>query len=323
VQSSRGTTTPFHAPVPPALVPSLELVTLTEEASYVNAPTGIGVVRNGKRAALVDSGLDENLARKLLNHLKEEGVTVEAVVNSHGHADHCGGNAFTVKRAAGAEVWAPDVEADFIRHPTLEPLTLFGAKPPAALAAKWLQAAPSPVHHVVDVPRHSRPAEREIIGLKWRFHPVPGHSPNQVAVETAGAVFLADALLPARTLEKHGVPFAVDPAAQRESARTIPRIGSRVYQTYHGGAVADLKGLVAANVRAVDAMRERVIAALDAGPVSSEDVFQRVAADAKWDLSVQQFALNFATVNAHLAVLEREGRVGLRVEDERLEWVAQ
>ncbi len=52
--------------------------------------TGIGVVTQGDRALLVDSGLDENLVRKVVNALANEGVSVAGIVNTHAHADHIG-----------------------------------------------------------------------------------------------------------------------------------------------------------------------------------------------------------------------------------------
>lgn len=295
---------------------ALEFVELAPGVSYVKAPTAIGVVRNGKRAALVDTGLDDNLVRKVVNHLSAEGVQVEAIVNTHSHADHFGGNAWTLGRAK-AEVWAPAVEHHFIEHPALEPHTLWGALPFTGLSTKWLQAAPSPVHHVVDA------HEVEILGLPWKFHSLAGHSPNQAAVEVAGAVFLSDSLLPPAILEKYGIVFAVDPGPQRESAKRVLSLGSRVFQTYHGGIVEDLPALVDANVRAIDRVRELVLAALAHGPRTAEEVFHALAREMSWSLSVEQHALNFATVRAYLSRLERDGRVAPAIDGPRLAWSAR
>lgn len=55
---------------------------------YARAPTAIGVVTHGDKALLVDTGLDENLVRKVVNALANEGISVAAVVNTHAHADH-------------------------------------------------------------------------------------------------------------------------------------------------------------------------------------------------------------------------------------------
>lgn len=44
--------------------------------------TGIGVVTHDDRALLIDLGLDENLARKVVHALANDGVSVAAIVNS-------------------------------------------------------------------------------------------------------------------------------------------------------------------------------------------------------------------------------------------------
>ena len=291
----------------------LEFVPVTDRVSYVKAATGIGVAVNGKRALLIDTGLDENLVRKVLNHLRDRGVTVEAIVNTHSHADHIGGNAFTVART-GAEVHAPALEAAFIETPALEPLSLYGASAPKALQTKFLQAPPSRVTHPV-----TEAGEREIAGMTVRFDPIPGHSLHQLAVAVDGVCFLGDALLPEAIVEKYGVVFAVDPALQRESALRIAGLGHAHHVTYHGGLVEDLKGMVEANVRAIDDTNARLLAALDS-PAGAEDLFQRLALELGWSMGPEQYHLNFATIKAYLAALEREGCLQCRVERARLLW---
>lgn len=51
---------------------------VNETVRYAKAPTAIGVVTHGKDALLVDTGLDENLVRKVVNALDREGVAVRA-----------------------------------------------------------------------------------------------------------------------------------------------------------------------------------------------------------------------------------------------------
>lgn len=291
---------------------SLDLVPVTDHVSFVDAPTAIGIVRNGERAALVDTGLDENLVRKVLNHLADEGVEVEAIVNTHSHADHIGGNAFAIERAS-CTVHAPAGEHAFVEQPELEPWTLWGAPAPNALRGKFLQAQPSPV----DQPLAE--GSREIVGLEWSFHSLPGHSADQLAVGIDDVLFLGDALLPSRILDKYGMPFATDPLAQRESALRVPKLGYGNVQLYHGGLADSAKELAEANARAIDEARERTLDAVD-GKRTAEEIFSEVATGYGWKLSVEQHTLNFATVRAHLAALERDGEIRPEVDATRLLW---
>lgn len=291
----------------------LDLVPLAEGIYQVKAATGIGVAVRGKRALLIDTGLDENLVRKVLNHLAKEDVRVEAIVNTHSHADHIGGNAFALQRT-GAEAYVPAREAAFVENPALEPLSLYGAEAPDALRTKFLQAAASPVHHVV-----RGEADLDLAGFRVRCHPVPGHSLDQMAVAVEGICFLGDALLPQATVEKYGVVFATDPAAQRESARRIPDLGYEGYALYHGGLAEDVRAISETNIRAIDATFQEVLEAL-AAPRTAEDLFRELALAHGWPLTVEQYHLNLATVRGYLAALERAGRIACRVEDARLLW---
>ena len=281
------------------------------------AGTGIGVVTHGDKALLVDSGLDENLVRKVVNTLQNEGVSVAAIVNTHAHADHIGGNQWAVKRT-GAKVAAPAYEHYFVERPELEPYTLFGAAAPKAMQGKFLQAAPSKVDHVLE------PGEREVEGFRVKLHALAGHSVGQMGVEVDGALFVGDALLPEATLHKYGLVFAVDPLAARASTERLREMRDVAVVSYHGGVVADLDSAVRANAEAMARAEEALAALLRRGPVTAEDALQHLLdAFPPAQLTVELYALQAATVRGYLAALERAGRAEAYLEGRRLLWRAR
>lgn len=278
------------------------------------AGTGIGVVTHGDRALLVDSGLDENLARKVVNALANEGVTVAAIVNTHAHADHIGGNAWVVKRT-NAKVAAPAYEHYFVERPDLEPYTLFGAAPPKVMQGKFLQAAPSKVDHVLDA------GERDIEGFRLKLHALGGHSVGQMGVEVDGALFVGDALLPEATLSKYGLVFAVDPLAARASTQRLRGMRDATIVSYHGGIVADVDAAVRANAEAMQRAEETLLALLARAPRTAEEALAHLLdAFPPAQLTVELYALQAATVRGYLAALERAGRVEAYLEGPRLLW---
>lgn len=286
---------------------------VTDSVRYVNAATCIGVVTRGDDALLVDSGLDENLARKVVNALAAEGRTVRAVVNTHAHADHCGGNHFVVKRT-GARVVAPAFEHYFIERPELEPYTLYGAPAPQALQGKFLRAQPSPVAQAVE-----HEGVGDVAGFEVRFHALPGHSVRQMGVEVDGVLFVGDAVLPQRVLEKYGLVFAVDPLeARRSTQKVLAHAGAVV--AYHGGRLDDVPGAVKANVDAVGAAEERILARLARGPARTEDLVADLLDAFGGGKTLELHALHAATVRGYLAALEREGRVEAGLAENRITW---
>lgn len=279
---------------------------------HAKSGTAIGVVTHGDRALLIDSGLDENLVRKVVNALQAEGVSVAAIVNTHAHADHIGGNAFAVKRT-GARVVAPEVEHVFVEHPELEPYTLYGAPPPSWLRGKFVQAPPSRVDEVVPAA-----GERDVAGFRVRFHELGGHSVRQMGVEVDGVLFAGDALLPESVLQKYGLVFAVDPRQMAESCRRVAALGVPVV-SYHGGLVGDVEGAARANAEAVARAEGRILARLAKGGATTDDLVVEVV-EGTASPSLELHALHAATVRGYLATLERAGRVETVLEENHITW---
>lgn len=287
---------------------------VTPTVRYAKAPTAIGVVTRGDSALLVDSGLDENLVRKVVAALDREGVAVRAIVNTHAHADHFGGNAFCHERT-GCEVVAPAGEAPFVERPELEGWTLFGAPAPDALRGKFILAKPSPVHRTIGAE-----GVVDIAGFDVRFHSLPGHSVGQMGVEVDGVLFTGDALLPERIVQKYGLVFAVDPLAARASTARIPELGARAVVSYHGGVVDDLEGAVRTNVEANERIERFVLERLARAPLTADDLFAQLCDEVGEPASVELFVLNQSTLRGYLAALERAGRLVASVEQGRMIW---
>jgi hydroxyacylglutathione hydrolase len=70
-----------------------------------------------REAVLIDPGLEsEREAAKILNYIKEKGLQIKYIINTHGHPDHTAGNT-TMKKATGApilihESYSSRVDAD-------------------------------------------------------------------------------------------------------------------------------------------------------------------------------------------------------------------
>ena len=94
------------------------LIPLGDRVWVLPGGVNIGVVRGpGGEIAFIDTGLNETSAKKALKAVREElDGEVSAVLTTHSHADHFGGNATVVKRT-GAKVHAPVFDEAFLRYP--------------------------------------------------------------------------------------------------------------------------------------------------------------------------------------------------------------
>lgn len=292
-------------------------VSLTDRVGYVPGGTNIGVIRHDDRqVTLIDTGLNDTTARKALRAVRDElGAEVAAVINTHGHADHFGANAFVVKRT-GCEVWAADIEATVIANPILQPALLYGgADPVDALRNRFLLAEAGPVTGTIGF------GPQEWHGIPIDVIPLPGHSPNQIGLLVDEVFFCADVVFPDAAILKYRIPYLyglTDHLASLERARDVD---CRVAIPGHGPQLEDVDPAVDVNLRAIETTTEAILASLDeprTGDAVSTSVFTTLDVPVS---DAQGYFLLRPTISAYLAHLERTGAISLTVDGREARWL--
>lgn len=300
---------PYPVPMPSALE------TLAPGVHFLPGAVNSVVLEDRRGGALlVDTGLDESHARRLLRALEEAALTPTGLLNTHSHADHHGGNAFLLKRFPELKVYAPPLEEAIIRQPILEPLILFGARPPRDLQTKFLLAPASPARLAPE------PGLARVGGVDLELIEVAGHASQMFAVRVGDVLYAADALFGPDALDKHPLTFCADSRLQKEAAARLGRLeGVRAVLPGHGGPTADLAGLVAANLAAYGRTTAAVLEAVRAGPAPVDDLLARVCGALGVTMTTPgAVVLNRAVVSAHLTELLERGEVEMGVEGNRL-----
>jgi glyoxylase-like metal-dependent hydrolase (beta-lactamase superfamily II) len=291
-------------------------VGLTERVGYVPGGTNVGVVRLDERhVLLVDTGLNDTTARKVLRVVRNELASeVVLILNTHGHADHFGANAFVTKRT-GAQVIAPGIESAVIENPVLQPAMLYGgADPLDALRNRFLLAEASAVH------RRIEPGILDIEGTSVEVIGLDGHSPNQVGLVVDGVFFCADVVLPDAAIEKYRIPYLYALTAHLASLDRSLAIQSTAVVPGHGPHATNIDALVALNRQAIDRVIDCVLTSLER-PTSADDVCTAVFSDLDVPVTdAQGYYLLRPTMNAYLAHLERQGAVRLEIDQHRALW---
>jgi glyoxylase-like metal-dependent hydrolase (beta-lactamase superfamily II) len=276
----------------------------------------IGVLRGDDGdIALIDTGLNETSAKKALRAVREElGDDVSAVLTTHAHADHFGGNAAVVKRA-GAAVHAPAIDEAFLRYPLLQPASLFGgADPVDTLRGGFLLAEPSPVDVVVLAGRH------EIVGVRIEAVPLYGHSPGQLGYVIDDVFFCADVVLPGSVLDKYRIPYLFSLSDHLSALERARAVGYRIAAPGHGPQVGTLEPLIDLNR---DLARDVMTAVLEiatlpatAGAILAQ-LLRRFGGNVQ---DAPSYYLLQPTVFAYLSHLHREGLVTHEVRDGESLW---
>ncbi len=141
-------------------MPALEIHTVVSMPFAEN--TYIAWLPGSDQALVVDPGLEPEL---ILDFLREQGLSVVAILNTHGHADHIGGNE-ALKSAFSA---APLIIGEGDRPMLLDA--------EANLSAPFGMPIVSP-----DADRTVREGDViEHAGIRLEVLDVPGHSPGHIA----------------------------------------------------------------------------------------------------------------------------------------------
>ncbi len=294
------------------------LLPLADRTWVVPGGVNIGALETGDgQIILVDTGLNDTSAKRALKVVREElGGDVVAILTTHAHADHFGGNATVVKRT-GAAVHAPALDEAILRYPLLQPAFLFGgADPLDTLRGNFLLADPSPVDVIVEPGRH------EVAGIAVEAIPLFGHSPGQLGYLAGDVFFCADVVLPARVLEKYRIPYLyslTDYLASLERARVIPH---RVAAPGHGAVLrdGDLNALIDQNLSLANRVSEAIVD-LAAEPVTAEEVLRHLLMTFGAPVcDAPSFYLLQPTVFAFLSHLHRQDLVQHEVAEGRSLW---
>jgi len=160
--------------------------------------TNCYVVSNGDRAFVIDPGLGAHEAVSQL--VQEQGLTVEAVVLTHGHIDH-------IRDAAAFGV------ETFI-HPA-DAFMLLRGEGVSEQARQLYDASAMPP---IDNPTHIEDGQTlTVAGVELRVVHAPGHSPGCVMLVADGVVFSGDVLFRG-SIGRTDLPDS-DPEQMRQSLR--------------------------------------------------------------------------------------------------------
>ncbi|MCF7920778.1 MAG: MBL fold metallo-hydrolase [Candidatus Cloacimonetes bacterium] len=78
--------------------------------------------KDRREAILIDPGA---ASRQMVNFVETNNITVKAIVNTHGHADHIGGNAYFQKKW-GVPIWIHEADEEKLNNPQLNLSSFMG-----------------------------------------------------------------------------------------------------------------------------------------------------------------------------------------------------
>ncbi len=275
-----------------------ELVRVNENCAYIQSPAKIGLITTEDGCVhLIDSGSDKDAGKKVKRQIDSNGWKLEAIYNTHSHADHIGGNQYLQKQT-GCRIYAPGIERDFTEHPILEPSFLYGGNPPGELRHKFLMAQPSEVY----------PLTADVLPEKLEMLPLPGHSWSMVGFRYEGVVYLADCLSSKETLEKYQVSFIVDIGQYISTLEMVEKLDAELFIPSHAEMTDNIAPLARYNIEKVNEIAE-TIHSICSSACTFETVLKRVFEHYDLVMTMEQHFLVGSTVKSYLSYLKETERL--------------
>ncbi|HEW63763.1 MBL fold metallo-hydrolase [Fervidicoccus fontis] len=272
------------------------------------------VTNDNKEAIIVDTGIDEDSGRKIAKFLNQNSLTPVAIINSHSHADHIGGNSYLEKKFK-IQSYSTKNECAFIENPLLEPLYLYEAFPPESLTIKTLAAEPSSCNSIEEF--NINEFGIEIIRL-------PGHSIDMIGLKIGGELlFTADAFFGIDTLIKHKIPYHVN---VKNSYLTLLMLKEEVKKfnavlPSHGDLIqsqSEAEDAILKNINAILEVRDLIVNSFESKKEVESVISQVLNHYGFSDVPLAQYFLLKSAIMSYFAWLLDEKILSLETEDGRL-----
>lgn len=299
-------------------MPKIKIIPVQGSSYYCSERLSVGVYVINNDVILIDSGIENDTAKGIDAALKAMNpqLTVAAIINTHSHADHCGGNQYFQKKYPALKIYSTKYERHFIEDPINEPRCFcHGAEPLSGLRNKFLEALPSTVTDVI------APYQDQVIdikGAKFSIMTLPGHTPGMIGVVTPDKVlYTGDAIYGVGTLNKHGVLFYTHIQDTLDSFKKLAACKAEKVVFYHGGLLLDdLPMVVKLHEKCILETRDKILDIIAEAPVSVSVLTQKVIQQFHVHATeVQHFSLTQACVQAYVSDLEKNKKITMSMVD--------
>ena len=294
-----------------------KLIHVKGNTYYLDGAAKIGIIKNvdiPSKSIVVDSGLDDDAGRRLMKIMQENGMGIGAIINTHSHADHCGGNEI-VKSRTGCVIYAPPFDKGIIEYPELETFYLYSAYPLKELNTKFLKAKGTKVDYILEKGRLN------IEGVMLDIVPLHGHTPAMVGVATADSVlFAGDSFFSKGILEKHGLPYFTGIGESIDTLESLKTMGYDYYVPSHGEVYTDPVDTLEANITLLKDIMA-YIAEICSKALDREEITAHMIGRYGIKQNIPQYYLTVSTASAFLSHMSNEGILATLFEDNKLKFI--
>lgn len=306
------------------MINSSKLIQLSANIFCLATANNIGIISipQTKELYLIDSGNDEDFAKDILDFIGSRfaGFKIKAILNTHSHADHCGGNPY-IKTQTGCQIWASKGEARLMEFPEIETGLIWGGTPVHQIRSPYLMAKPCTADRIFD---GEETICLEPSSIKVQVISLPGHYLDQTGfliTDTDGkkSFFMGDALSGRNVIRKYWIQYLYDETQTKKSIQKLAKIHSDSYIPGHGQITDNIEGISELNLIAIMETEDLIADELKE-PKSTEELLQSLADRNGIRLGLSNYVLIGSTLRSYLSALYEEGRITFEIQDNKLQW---
>lgn len=294
----------------------MELRKINGNTFYIPGATNIGVfIFKDKYTLLIDSGNNNQQARKISETLINNNLSPKYIINTHNHIDHSGGNIFFKENYPATVIYASEKEKIYIENDFIFPMYLYGGNPIRDLTKSFMKNKEVVIDFILEE------GLNKINNEKFTITFLPGHAQGQIGLGTKDRVcFLADSLFSEEIIDKYSLPFLFDIESQ---FATIDKINSLDYDYFvlsHGVNIynrEELENLLVINKNNLNKYLEIVLELLNQ-PKTREDLLEEITILEELALDMQEYYFSLSTIAAFISYLYDKNLIKYALENGKL-----
>lgn len=272
---------------------------LTEDTYYYPGTTNVGY----HKGIVIDAGESVPTAEKMALELLDMGLEIRWLINTHGHPDHCGGNAGFVKH--GAKLVAFDYQTGFMMDLKLPTHFMYGAEVTFGEHRRFR----FPDAESVYPDRIERTGVIELDGVRLNIERHHGHAIDQITIQTPDNVlFIGDILLPMGMVKRTSSQTLFSVIQQMKDLEWLKNTSHNFYVPGHGKPMQSVSKLAEANAELQHKYINEVYAFCEE-PRTREEIAAHLIQKYHWPDSMSGTSIVYNAAGAYIMLLESEAKM--------------